>query len=205
MVSLKSVLDENGTAEGKVQARHSEHRAMEFRESFNAVDQDTYLTELETLYKGIEISNYEAKNTESYEGAVTESFEFFDENASENIDGKLYVQPMSFLARSENPFKLEERQYPVDFGYSFKNKYMVDIQIPAGYKIEFVPESILLKLPIDMGEFKYVVHHNGNMVKLLVDYEIKNAVVSPVHYAELKEFYNQMLIKQAEQIVLVKE
>lgn len=204
MLSLTVAMGDDGSAEGKFGGRYSNHSAMELREASKDQDEETYLTEMETAYDGIEISEYQAQNKDHDEGTISETFDLFYENASEMVDDKMYVYPMLFLRKEENPFKLEKREFPVDFGYPFKNRYIVNITLPEGYTIESQPEPALVKLPDDLGQFKYIVRVQGNIVNLLVDYSIDQALVSMQNYPFLREFYSQMIAKEAEPLVLVK-
>jgi hypothetical protein len=51
------------------------------------------------------------------------------------------------FAGSQNPFKQENREYPIDFDF-LMDKY-VNITIPDGYTVEQVPEP--LNVSIEMG------------------------------------------------------
>ena len=73
---------------------------------------------------------------------IVETYSFKDTKDIEIINDKIYVSPMLFLAAKENPFKQEVREYPVDFGYPKQEKYNINIDIPEGYVVESMPESI---------------------------------------------------------------
>ncbi|NJB70823.1 transglutaminase-like putative cysteine protease [Saonia flava] len=204
MANLELTLNEDGTSEGKCSLRYTKHAAMDYRKEYKDKNEESYLTDLETRFNGIEVSNHETRNATTFEGPVSEFFDFFDENASEIINDKIYFQPLTFLKKGENPFKMEKREYPVDFGFPFKNTYVVNIKIPEGYSLESKPETILMKLPEDMGAFKYVINNDDNMIKLLVNYEINHSKIGADVYLYLKEFYKQIIVKESEQIVLSK-
>lgn len=59
-------------------------------------------------------------------------------------------------------------------------------------------------LPEDIGSFKYMISHNGKSinVRAIVSFEVP--VISPQQYASLKEFYRQLVEKEAEKVVLSK-
>lgn len=206
MVSVDVALLEDGSAQGKCSSRYGGHMAKMYRENIKNKDEDTFLTEKEASLGGIEISNFNVKNTDSYEGNVNETFEYFDENASEIINNKLYFQPLGFLKKEENPFLLEKREYPVDFGYSFKNTHILNISYPDGYVVESIPKPIIVKIPNNLGVFKYILNivDGANKLQLMVSYEINSAKLAADVYPYLREFYKQMITKESEQVVLVK-
>lgn len=197
-------LDEDGVLEGNLKSRLTNHSAYNFRENFKDQDIDAFVTHKEELHENIEISNYVAKNTDEYEGYISESYDFYKESGADIIDNKIYIQPLLFLKTTENPFKLEKREFPIDFGYPRKETYIVSISFPEGYVAESIPEPIAVKIPNGLGEFKFVPKILGNKIQLSASMEINNTIVSADTYLFLKEFFNQMIIKQKEQIVLTK-
>ncbi|TAI46899.1 DUF3857 domain-containing protein [Flagellimonas allohymeniacidonis] len=204
MYSIAIDLSEDGTSEGNCRARFNRHSAMNFRTGYKSQDMESYLSAKESMYADIEIEAYQAKNADGYVGPVSESFNFYNDYGADNIDGKLYVKPLSFLMMEENPFKIEEREYPVDFGYPFKDVYMVKLNIPEGYKVESSPAPMILSLPDKLGLFKYNVDPKETEVDIMVNFEINNATISPIYYPYLKEFFKQVIAKESEQLVLSK-
>lgn len=202
--SLNASLNEDGSIRGKFKSRYTKHHAFEFRENFKDQNLDDFIISREEKFQNIEISNYDVKNTEGYEGFVLESFDYYQENGADIINDKIYIQPMSFLKIKENPFKLEQREYPIDFGHPFSKKYVVNISIPDGYTIESKPKPIIVKIPNDLGKFKFLTNVSGNNILLAATFEIKNAIMGADNYLFLKEFFNQMITKEAEQLVLTK-
>lgn len=197
-------LDEEGVIEGNLKSRFMNHTAYKFRENYKDQNIDLLITSKEESFENIEISNYQALNTDVYDGYVSESFDFYKESGAEIIDGKIYIQPLLFLKITENPFKLKNRAYPIDFGYPMKDTYMVNISFPEGYIIESSPEPIVVKIPNDLGEFRYAPKVLGNKILLSVSMELNSPIMSSKTYSFLKEFFNQMINKEKEQIVLTK-
>ena len=114
----------------------------------------------------------------------------------------IYLNPMLGRGEKENPFKLEERAYPVDFAAPQDETYICNFTLPEGYEMEEVPQGKVLSLPDNGGRFMYVVKQEGNVVKILSKININKPVFYAPEYAYLKEFYNQIITKQAEQIVI---
>ncbi len=201
---LMCTLAEDGSAEGKMRNGYDKHHAMYFRSYFKDAKLDDYLLELESDYNGIEISDYESKNTEASNKKAMESFSFFYEDAAEEIGGKLYLQPLLFLSRTESPFLLEERLYPVDFGYPYESKKNVIVNIPEGYTIEHLPKSRKLELPEGIGEVLYMVNKTPTGFRVSYDLKINTAFVSPIYYEHLKDFFSKMVEIESEKIILSK-
>ncbi len=123
-------------------------------------------------------------------------------NGQEN--SVIYLNPMLGHNEKENPFKLEERAYPVDFATLQDETYMCKFILPPGYEIEEMPQNKMVSLPENGGRFMYVVQQEGNTVQVMSKVNINKTVFYAPEYGHLKEFYNQIVTKQAEQIVLKK-
>lgn len=205
MFTLNATLNEDGSANGFVKSRYSKHFAMNLREEHKNFDKDNYVSDLESRYSDIEISEHRIDKLNDYKGNLKEEFEFYDDAACEVINDKLYLKPLEFFTLEENPFKLEERQYPVDFGFPFKNSFMVQYTIPEAYELASLPKPTRMRMPDDLGGFTYMVKANGNTINVLVNYEINKAKINAENYPFLKEFYKQIITKESEPLVLLKK
>lgn len=81
---------------------------------------------------------------------------------------------------------------------------MVNISIPENYTVESSPEPLILKLPENLGSFQLSNKILGNKIQLSASVELNKALMGPETYVYLKEFFNQMINKQKEQVVLTK-
>jgi hypothetical protein len=204
MYVVNSTLNENGEFVGSIKSRFVNHAAYDYRKGFKNTDLDTYISSMETKYDGIEISDFENKNTDTHKGYVTESYSFFSDNMTEIINDKIYFKPFMFFAMDSNPFKEDERKYPIDFGVPIKQTYNINIEIPESYTIESAPESVLLRLPEELGEFKFLTSINGNKIQISIAMEITDPYLAADKYLILKDFFNSIISKESEQVVLSK-
>ena len=201
---INAVLSNDGSIDGTFNSRLIGHYASNFKESLKNQDTETFITERENVFDDIEISDYETKNTDSYEGNVSESFTYYQENGAEIIDDKIIIQPLSFLRLKENPFKSETREFPIDFAYAFKNMYVVNIELPEGYEVESQTKPFVAKTPEGDSEFKYIVSVVNNKIQVSVTVSINRSLYGADSYLILKEYFNQIVQKEGEQIVLKK-
>jgi hypothetical protein len=111
---------------------------------------------------------------------------------------------MVFMATKENPFKPDTRQYPIDYGFPMKDRYIVTINLPEGYKVESMPENALLNLGEGMGSFRYVLSQMGNKLQLSVEFAMNKPYIAAADYANLKKFYELLIAKENEKVVLSK-
>ncbi len=203
-VSVMVSLNENGDIEGGIRTVKTDHKAMQYRVSYLETNKDQFLEDLENDYEGLEISEFNVKNAEDLSKPILESYKFVKESQADVIGDKIYFSPLFFLRSKENPFKLEKREFPVDFGYPSKSTSRIVVNLPEGFKIESLPESSAVALPDNLGVFKFNISGSGSKIQLILDAEINVPIVSPVYYDTLKEFFKQMVAKENEQIVLTK-
>jgi len=199
-------LNEDGSAAGKVRIQNYDQYAFNFRERIKNLNKDLYLERLEnkTFNSDIEVSNYQMQNESDLSKPVIENFEFKKEDQCEIIGGKIYVSPLLFSGMIENPLKLEKREYPIEFSFPTTNQYLITIKIPEGYQIESVPESLALQLPEDIGSYQYNITAKANQIQVKLTSEIKSPLISAQGYEMIKNYYQQIVQKNAEKIVLTK-
>ncbi|MBT2161985.1 DUF3857 domain-containing protein [Zobellia barbeyronii] len=203
-VQLSINLKENGSIEGKVRHSNRDYNAYLFRNKYANSVEDDYLEKLENKNNGMEISDYSIKNKGSMGKPVLESYSFSLDNQADVVGDKIYFSPLFHLAMNENPFKLEKREYPIDFSFPWREKYTVNIAIPEGYKITSLPESANMTMVDNIGGFQYQVLDNGTAVQLRVDVKINQAVIAASYYNGLKELFKNIVEKQTEKVVLSK-
>ena len=197
-------LSENGDIDGKQRERYSSYHAYLFRNKNNSVSEEDYLDKKENNNNGIEISNYEVKNKKVRGKPIVESFDFNLESQADAIGDKMYISPLFFHTEEENPFKLDERNYPVDFIFPWSDKYIINVTIPDGYAVDYIPEEMHIALANGAGKFTYKMVQNKNQIQILSEVKINQAIIPATEYLGLKEFYKNIVEKQTEQIVLAK-
>lgn len=204
VVTMNYAIDTNGQVSGKLRRQRTNYNAIIFRRNIDNVKEDAYLERLENDNNKIEISDYSRTNEKDLKLPIVESFSFAGSNFSEGIGGAIYINPMLFFAVAENPFKQENRAYPVDYGFPFMDKYSISIQIPEGYNVETTPTSIHLNMVENLGSFKFMINTTGNLIQLVISHQINSPIIAADDYLMLKEFYQKMIEKQNEKIVLRK-
>jgi hypothetical protein len=197
-------LNSDGSADGKLRVQLTNHEALEFRKGNLATSKDNYLEKLETNNNNIEINDYVRENDLDLLNPIVESYSFKDNKSVEIINDKIYISPLLFLTTKENPFKQETREYPIDFGYPKQDKFNINIKIPEGFVVESLPKSINIATGENVGAFKYIIANSQNSIQIAITKDINSAIVPADFYEVLKDFYQQMIDKQNEKIVLKK-
>lgn len=202
VVTLMGVIKEDGEIEGKVRKKSFDYNAFIFRNNFNGVSKDSYIEKLERENNGLEILEYEVQNSLVLNEPIVENYSFKTNNSVEIIGGKMYFSPLLYFALSENPFKQENREYPVDFIFPNQDSFRVSLTIPDGYVVESLPEPKLIALPENIAKFSYEVSKTNNQVQLSYSLDLNRVVIESVYYEALKNFFKELVNKNTERIVL---
>ena len=212
LMTFKYALEDNNVlvqisdkmlVEGMIRIRYDNLNALNYRKNNNHIKEEDLITKLEEKYN-LEIEDYKILNKNLLGKGVIRNIKFLSEDLIEEINGKFYIEPLLFLSEHKNPFKLEDRKFPLDFVSPWKDKSIVSIQIPDGYKIESLPAPLAIGLPEGLGMFKFQVAKQGNKISVMSIFQINSAIITPQYYTALKDFYGQMVKKQSEKIVLTK-
>jgi hypothetical protein len=103
-----------------------------------------------------------------------------------------------------NPYKKNERLFPIEFDFIFSKQKMYSFTIPDGYVAKVLPANLAISLPDNAGKFIYNILYSGNQLTILIKQDIKKPILQQEYYGYLKEFYNQIVLKINEPIVLEK-
>jgi hypothetical protein len=201
IMSMK--ISDDGEVEGNMRSTYNNYVALGFRKKAGRLSEDELIAELEEDY-AVETEEFKIDNQNVLGKPVVRSFKFFGEDFVEGVNDKLYLNPMLFLATTKNPFKAEKRTFPVEYVIPWQDKHRITLELPEGYTIESLPEKLSIGLPDNLGSFRFLIQQQGNKVTVLSILKMNSAVITPEYYADLKEFYNKVVQKQTEKLVLVK-
>ena len=195
-------MDNKGIISGKVRKQYLDYNALQFRNDYLGITKENYIENVERRYTGLEIENYELENHKSVDRPIIESYTIKNQNAVEIIGDKMFFSPMLYLAITNNPFKQGKRNYPVDFPFPSKDKYVISITIPEGYEVEALPKDTSMSIDEKQVGFSYQISKKEKQITLIFYYDINNAIIQSEYYDSLKKLFKMMIEKQNEKIVL---
>lgn len=204
VVNAIATIDGDGKITGKIRSQYFDYNAYGFREYYLAMSKDKYLEETEKRYNGIEIDEYVTANDNDLSKPIIETFSFTHNNVVERIGDKTYFSPMLHYAKTENPFKEDVREFPIDFTYPYQDKYSFTITIPDGYEVESMPQPLAIVMESNIGSYKYNITKTGKQIQVSTLLDMNYATIPAQYYGTLKDFYKKMIEKQNEKVVLKK-
>jgi len=190
---------------GKVSILKKEYAALNFRNHFKTYNsEEDYLENFMKEHVGLNISNCEIENMEDIYKPIRLHYSFTLKNHVQKLDSLLLLNPFLHLMMKENPFILEKRKYPVSFPYLKNKTITIKINLPTGYRVQELPKPMVLSLPDNAGKVIYQMVHTNNTLTLSYKYMLNKHKFLPNEYSYLREFYNQIINKQSELVILEK-
>lgn len=189
---------------GSVRKQITDYFAWLHRDRYENEREETYQEVLEQrdLFR---VSNMTIRNFDKAPDPIEITYDFEYENYVEEIDKRLYIQPLLHCALDENDFNEEDRLYPIDLNYPYTNQYIINFEIPEGYIVESLPEGKHIVIPEDIGSLRFHVSEQQNTVQISFALKFNESLISADFYSGLKEVFNEYSNISKSKIVLVKK
>ena len=204
VVNADLSLSSTGDLKGKLQIDRGGYEGLASRKRYLSKDEPQYVKDF-LAGRSWEITKTEINNANEINLPLKEIYEITVNEHVVSTPDALYFNPLILQRIDVNPFKLETREYPVDYSSAFERIYTCRIAMPEGYVVDELPKSKVLTLPANAAKFTYSVTQAGSFLSIVSNFQINQSLFSQLEYPNLREFYNQVVAKQAEQIVLKKK
>lgn len=202
--NMDLVLADDGIMTGRAQFNHDGYFAQRARKDYFRKGQDEYLKEIKTSY-GWDVESSSFENQEKLSEPMKEVYQVKLSEHVQAAGSTMYINPLLAFRLERNPFQSETRAYPVDYGSPEDQLLMLRLRIPEGWVTEEMPQPKVLVMPSNGARYTYSISQNGNVLTVLSQLTINKPLWSFEEYKPLRDFYVQVVAKQAEQIVLKKK
>lgn len=116
----------------------------------------------------------------------------------------MFISPLVCFEASM-PFKEKKRILPIDLEFLRSYNFMVNFSLPEGYKVAKMPSSIKMSVASKSLGFTIQANEISGVIAIHSKFEVLKPQIYPEDYPALREFYQKMLDRESEKIVLVKE
>ena len=201
---LTLALDREGLMTGTLVTSFMGYEAVSQREdilSFPSTDE--YIRDLKNSLGGMEITSYELKYVDDINKPLTRRLDIVLRAFEPEVSNFLF-SPFFLDKWSENPFKSNERLYPVDFATPLERTTVFNLEYPEQYEIANIPERVGLSLPNSTAKFLFEVKSIDNKISMNNSLSIKKALFTSTEYHYLKELFNRILQVQSGELVFKK-
>ena len=205
--ALVSLEQKDGKFGGNILSRNTGLNAFNFRESVKGADgQKEYFEKLKNGSSDIHYTDYSFSNLDSVHLPIIKNYTIAlpHEGESDPDAEILYFNPVLVERTTKNPFTSPSRDYPVDYGVASSEVYQLNLKVPEGYQVEDLPPSKSFVLEGKSASYFYQVAHIGTTISLSIRMSIDKTLFLQTEYKLLQDFYNMIVAKESEQIVLKK-
>lgn len=205
VISADLQLSTDGILKGKIDYVRDGYYAQTMRKSVSSKGEASYKKELYSGKSSWELDSCLFENLTDLEKPAKEKHEVTINEHVSTTGETMYINPIVTSQLLTNPFRLKTREYPVDFGHPQDNMYLCKLKIPEGFAVEEAPQSKIFILPGNGAKFVYSVSHTGGVISVVSNLQINKSMFVQTEYEQLRLFYDQVVAKQTEQIVLKKK
>jgi hypothetical protein len=196
-------LQDDFSIKGDLSVKRIDYSALNFRQDYHKFNSlEEYLEDYRKDKPGLVINESSIDNIDSIYLPSEEHYKITVNNQLNIIGDEIYILPFLYNQMKENPFKMEVRDYPVEYGYTSEKTITSVYDIPENYEITAVPLTVRYALPGNAATYVYQVTRNLNKVSITATFSINKTLFLPTEYKSLKEFYSRIIKKQAEPIII---
>jgi len=200
-------INEEATITGKITANYTKTEASDNRWNWvNDSKEKSWIEELENTIIDFELDSVTVDNEKEISKPFKVHFHGDFSGAAQELGDFLYVNPFIFEDFSENPFKSERRQYPVDFSHPFGNQFIINLKYDTeSYIVEELPKDAKLELSGKAVTLRYAAQEKSpGWIQITYAVSVNNPYIPVPAYEGLRTLFDMTAEKLGEQIVLKK-
>jgi hypothetical protein len=188
---------------GELSVIRDGYEAYESRNDFDRLGEDFYK---ERFGANWHVVKKDFQNEESTELSFIESYDLSLVDHVSIAESRMYINPYVLPFLTSNPFKADQRLYPIEFDAPIETTLLCTIKLPDGYAVEELPQSKVVALPGNAARAIFNISSDvPQTVQVMTRLQINRTFFLPEEYDQLKEFYTRLFAKQGEQIVIKKQ
>ncbi|MFY7672017.1 hypothetical protein ACOSP6_13100 [Tenacibaculum sp. MEBiC06402] len=199
---IKIQFDEQNEAIADITRESRGYSALIERKKLNSKSEEEYLEDFETKNPDIEVDEFEilSKKEQRIKTSFTVSIPDIDTSQKQ-----IRFSPFIVDKYKENPFKFNQRYYPIDLGYKWSDSYTIFINAPEGYELLKIPLTKNYKIPYNGGELEYKVQRSGENLKITMNIKLNRNKYNNTEYLNLKKFFKEIITLQDSYVEYIKE
>lgn len=157
---------------------------------------------LEKQYHGIRIDSVTNSNSDNAAAFFKRNIYCFLSQMTTVDSGKMTIKPLWRTGFELNPLLSIPANSAMDFPYQIQDLHVFALQIPAGATISKEPNGEMYELPDKSAGLSLSVTQNADIIQLSLVVKINKLHFEASEYPALKVFFDKIIAKQAETIVV---
>lgn len=198
-ITIAAVLNENGELSGNVSLESKDYARTEKIRSYSGNKSEYVDHYVKSGIVNLEVNNFAFKSEEETK-PVIQSFDF--KGNAQSTGEYAFLSFNWFTGLQNNPFIVNNRFSNINFGYKKTVNLTYLVNIPAGFKVDAFPKNIKLVNPGNTVSFTRQFFQEGSQVMAKIKVDIDKTLFSVDEYAEVQDFFKQMVNMMNEQVVL---
>ena len=206
IVHINLKLEEDGSAAGFIKSTYKGYDAVSQRREAISSKENVYIEEgIKEDIPNVKIDSLVFKNRDNINAKFYETFYLSIPEAAEVAGDLIYFNPLLNQGWEKNPFKLDERTYPINLGYPFYTQIIMNITPPEGYTIDELPENVVINLLNKGGNFQFLSNTlpNGS-TQIISKLKMLNNKYYSEDYHHIKQFFDMVIDNHSTQLVYKK-
>ena len=204
-IRLLVKLDLDGSLKGDVRIVSHGYEALNKRKrmaSFNS--EEEYIEDTDNRFPRMSIRDFKIENRLDVTQPLSETYSVVFERFDSLNMNRIYFNPFIFDKWMENPFKSDERLYPVDFGAPLSYTYTLNFECPENFSVVALPEKVALALPDNGGNFSFDIQNEGKFISMRSMLKTNRYIYNSDEYHALRELFARIVQLHNTDIVLQK-
>ena len=198
-------LDRDGSLTGKIQVIYTGREALEVRLDNRLADEASRRKALERELKdklpsGSKVELLQAGKWDQAEEPLRAEFNARIPDYGTFTAHRLILPLAVFDLGDVTPFQAPKRNTPVWFPYPYQIQDDITVQLPSDLKVEALPKP--RKFSESFGTYETSCQANGGVIHFSRKFTVERRSIETVYYLDLKAFYANRRIGDADQIVL---
>ncbi|MGY4384320.1 hypothetical protein ACVWYN_001346 [Pedobacter sp. UYP24] len=202
---LTGEINQEGKLEGSLVIYSLGYDALNKRkEILSASSIEDYVEKLDERMTQITILNHKIDNIDSLDNSLIETYEISMKLFEGAKVEQLFFNPYFISHITKNPFNLNERSYPVDFGTTSSEKVIMRIKLPEKFELAEKPKNTSVSMEENGGKYSCIASFENNTLEFNQSLQFGRSVYLSEEYLALKEFFNHIIQSQKSDLIFKK-
>ncbi|MHB8205781.1 DUF3857 domain-containing protein [Mucilaginibacter sp.] len=201
-ISLNAEIQPDGKMNGTAEIRNTSYSKTEQASNYQTKGEKKYIDYLANDDNTIKVTSLKLENMDVDTLPLLQNVNFTIDLAGS--DGYIYFNPNLFTTMHKNPFLNTIRYNDIDLGYNSNTVINGIFKIPAGYKVDALPQNLTMITPDTSIVFRRMINQQDNTISVRYVVARKKSIYFKKDYANFYDFFKKMYQMLNEQIVLKK-
>lgn len=189
-MTVATTLTDDLRLSGEYTCKETGNTSYSTKESYSeSDDEQDYISEIEADL-AIEIDDITFGQMKEYSSSSQTEYKFHkDLDASGDF---VYINPFLVKFHSADTFQSLQREFPIDFPFTYSLTYIFTFTIPEGYAVDQIPENRIFKFQPLASTARCSCTVNGNTVQMVYNFSQNKMMCGPEYYQDIRSYWKHL-------------